>query len=130
MTPIVNAVGQIYVEPDLRSLRITHTKDPLPSATVLSFWRDEDGNPLRSCPRANLEVLLNDLQFTHGISLVAGFEIEVTFLQRNTKTDFFGLEDDPYLPITKDAHAWGTLAPEDFLQLPMLSEIEIGRAHV
>lgn len=65
-TPVMNPVGQIYVEPDLRSLRRTHQKDPLPSATVLSFWRDDRGHALRECPRANMEVFVNDLQYNHG----------------------------------------------------------------
>lgn len=65
-TPIMNPVGQIYVEPDLRSLRRTHKRDPLPSATVMSFWRDERGNSIRECPRAKMEFWINDLQYNHG----------------------------------------------------------------
>jgi glutamine synthetase len=130
ITPAVNPVGQIYVEPDLRSLRRTHKKDPLPSATVLCFWRDESGRPIRECPRNNLEVLVNDLQYNHQTSLLCGFEIEVTFLKRNTppKNPFSSpstSESDsfePYTPLTQ-THAWGTLTPEQWLQLPLLANI-------
>ncbi|KAF2466776.1 developmental protein-like protein fluG [Lindgomyces ingoldianus] len=117
ITPVVNPVGQIYVEPDLRTLRRTHKKDPLPSATVLCFWRDDSGKPIRQCPRGNLETLINDLQFNHGTTLLFGFEIEVTFLSRNPDN-----KDNPYTPLTQ-THAWGTLTPEQWLQLPLLAEI-------
>ena len=117
ITALVNPVGQIYVEPDLRSLRLTHKKDPLPSATVLCFWRDEDGRPIRECPRANLETQINELQYNHGINLLCGFEIEVTFLSRNPTN-----KEQPYTPLTQ-THAWGTLTPEQWLQLPLLAEI-------
>ena len=130
ITPAVNPVGQTYVEPDLRPLRRTHKKDPLPSATVLCFWRDESGHPIRECPRNNLEVLVNDLQYNHQTSLLCGFEIEVTFLKRNTppKNPFSSpstSESDsfePYTPLTQ-THAWGTLTPEQWLQLPLLAAI-------
>jgi hypothetical protein len=65
-TPVMNPIGQIYVEPDLRSLRRTHGRDSVPSATVLSFWRDDRGHPIRECPRANMEVFVNELQYNHG----------------------------------------------------------------
>lgn len=116
ITAVVNPVGQIYVEPDLRSLRRTHKKDPLASATVFCFWRDEDGRPVPECPRANLETLVNELLYNHGINMLCGFEIEVTFLSRNTKNK------EPYAPLTQ-THAWGTLTPEQWLQLPLLAEI-------
>ena len=135
-TPVMNPVGQIYVEPDLRSLRRTHKRDPLPSATVLSFWRDELGNPIRECPRANMEIFINEIQYSHGskyhygwifeficlsyvdiVKLLCGFEIEVTFLRRNDAP-----EGEAYTPLTR-THAWGTLTPEQWLQAPLLAEI-------
>jgi glutamine synthetase len=119
ITSVVNPVGQIYIEPDLRSLRLTHRKDPLSSATVLCFWRDEAGLPTRECPRANLETLLSDLQFNHGISILVGFEIEVTFLARSPNHQD---TTQPFTPLTQN-HAWGTLTPEQWLQLPLLAEI-------
>ncbi|PSN62633.1 developmental protein-like protein fluG [Corynespora cassiicola Philippines] len=117
ITPVVNPVGQIYVEPDLRSLRVTHQKEPLPAATVLSFWRDDQGRPIRECPRGNLEALIGDLQFNHGVNLLCGFEIEVTFLKRNPEN-----KGEVYAPVTK-THAWGTMTPEQWLHLPLLAEI-------
>ncbi|KAF2702631.1 developmental protein-like protein fluG [Pleomassaria siparia CBS 279.74] len=120
ITPAVNPVGQIYVEPDLRSLRRTHRKEPVPSATVLCFWRNEAGRPIRECPRASLEALISDLQYKHGINLLCGFEIEITFLARNASN-----KEQPYAPLTHN-HAWGTLTPEQWLQLPLLTDIATG----
>lgn len=117
ITPVVNPVGQIYVEPDLRSLKRTHKKDPLPAATVLCYWRDEQGRPIRECPRANLETLVSDLQFNHGISVLCGFEIEVTFLKRDPSNP-----SQPYTALTK-THAWSTFTPEQWLRFPFLAEI-------
>ncbi|CBX98178.1 similar to developmental protein fluG [Plenodomus lingam JN3] len=116
-TPVVNTTGQIYVEPDLRSLRKTHNKDPLPSATVLCYWRNESGKALVECPRNGLENLVSDLQYNYGTSLLVGFEIEVTFLNRSRRN-----AAQPYSSLTT-THAWSTLSPEQWLQLPFLSEI-------
>ncbi|KAH7094993.1 hypothetical protein FB567DRAFT_485351 [Paraphoma chrysanthemicola] len=129
LTPLVNTTGQIYIEPDLRSLRRTHNKDPLPSATVLSYWRSESGAPLPNCPRNALETLINNLQYAHATTLLIGFEIEATFLSRSTapKNPFSSNtsstpDTDPFTPLT-NTHAWGTLTPEQWLQLPFFSEI-------
>ncbi|OCL01927.1 developmental protein-like protein fluG [Glonium stellatum] len=123
-TPAVNTTGQIYVEPDLTTLRRTHKRDPLASATVLAFWRDEEGRPIKECPRGGLQILLDDLSTTHSTSLLIGFEIEVTFLSRNLND-----QSNPYSALTK-THAWGTLTPEQWLQLPLLAEIATSLADV
>lgn len=117
LTPVVNTKGQIYVEPDLRSLRRAHDKDPLKAATVLSYWRSEDGRPLPSCPRNNLEMLVTDLQYKHNTTLQVGFEIEVTFLSRDKP-----LTQQTYEAVT-EVQACSTLTPTQWLQTPMLAEI-------
>jgi glutamine synthetase len=124
LTPVANTKGQIYVEPDLRSLRRAHDKDPLKAATVLSYWRSEDGRPLPSCPRNNLEVLIADLQYKHNTTLQVGFEIEVTFLSRDKPLNPFNSQrpQQTYEVVT-NIHAWSTLTPTQWLQTPMLAEI-------
>jgi glutamine synthetase len=114
--PTVNTTGQIYVEPDLRSLRRTYNKDPLPSATVLSYWRSGSGNPLPSCPRTSLETLINTLQYTHSTTLLIGFEIQVTFLSRTTHTRPKDPEQPTFLSIAAGS-------PSQSLPLPFLSDI-------
>jgi glutamine synthetase len=116
LTPVVNRTGQIFIEPDLRSLCRTHKKNSLVAATVMSYWRSEDGMPLDECPRHSLETLISNLQYNCNTTLLCGFEIEVTFLSRSTNND------QPYEPLTK-THAWSTLSPEQWLQMPFLAEI-------
>jgi glutamine synthetase len=120
-TPVMNTTGQIYVEPDLRSLRRTHNKDPLPAATVFSYWRSENGSALPEDPRNNLEILINDLQYNYSATLLIGFEIEVTFLRRNPPSSANAAQAE-LSPLTK-THAWGTMTPEQWAQLPFLGEI-------
>ena len=112
----INTAEQIYIEPDLLSLRRTHSKDPLPSATVLSYFRSASGSPLSSCPRNNLEILLNDLQYNQSTTLLVGFEIQVTFLSRNSNS-----QGDSYSPLRK-THGRTIATPEQWLQLPFLTE--------
>jgi glutamine synthetase len=106
----------LYAEPDLRSLRRTHDKDPLPSATVFSYWRSESGAPHPSCPRTSLETLINTLQYTHATTLLIGFEIGVTFLARNTAIVTTKDQHVAFLPLTA-THARGNLT------LPFVSDI-------
>lgn len=124
LTPVVNTKGQIYIEPDLRSLRRAHDKDPLKAATVLSFWRSEDGQSLPSCPRNNLETILGELQYKYHTGLQIGFEIEVTFLSRDRPLNPFNSHQpqQTYEAVT-NIHAWSTLTPTQWLQTPMLAEI-------
>ncbi|KAH9880047.1 hypothetical protein J1614_002072 [Plenodomus biglobosus] len=115
--PIIVTTGPIYMEPDLRSLRKNHDKDPLPSATAFCYWRNESGNALVECPRNSLEIQFNGLQHNYATSLLVGFEIKVTFLNRGRQN-----VAQHYSPLTT-AHTWSTLSPEQWLKLPFLSEI-------
>lgn len=117
MTSLCDPVGQILVEPDLRSLRPTHKEGPRAAATVFSYWRDSNGRPLPICPRTMLEHTISDLQFNHRISMLCGFEIEVTFFRHD-----YSDPSSTYTSLTQ-AHAWGSLTPEDWLNLPWLCEM-------
>ena len=123
-TPVINTKGQIFVEPDLRSLRRTHDKDPLKAATVLSYWRSEEGSPLLSCPRNNLETLISEFQFKYDTTLQVGFEIDVTFFSRGNSPNPFNFQrtNQTYEPVTQ-VHAWSTITSTQWLQLPLLAEI-------
>ena len=119
LTSMDHNTGLAYIEPDLRSLRINHSKDGLPSATVLCYSRDALGNARAECPRNSLETLLNNLQYNFSTTLLVGFEIEVTFLSRNTTGT-----SPSYEPLSK-TKAWGGIVAERSLQLPFLSEIAL-----
>jgi glutamine synthetase len=107
---------EIYIEPDLRSLRRTHSRDPLHAATVFSYWRSESGAPLPSCPRTSLETLINTLQYSQATTLLIGFEVQVTILARNLDPKTMGRPSQIFFPVTK-AHARGSLT------LPFVSDI-------
>jgi glutamine synthetase len=124
VTSAVNTTGQIYVEPDLTSLRPTW-HGPAPAATVFSSWRNAEGLPIKECPRSGLQILLNELSSAKSIDILIGFEIEVTFLRRNPED-----ASDPYAPLTAN-HAWGTMTPEQWTHgLPLLFEISEALASI
>ncbi|KAI5239678.1 glutamine synthetase/guanido kinase [Aureobasidium subglaciale] len=115
VTSAVRSVGQLYVEPDVLSMKRTHLRDPLASATVMATFCNEDGCRSVHCPRNNLRTLMDRTLDNHGITLKVGFEIEVVFLKKDS--------DDQYTPWTTN-HAWGTFSPEQFeTALPVLAEI-------
>ncbi|KAK6005439.1 hypothetical protein QM012_007081 [Aureobasidium pullulans] len=115
ITSAVTPIGQLYVEPDITTLRLSHSHDPLASATVIGSFCNEDGRRSDCCPRNNLRTLTERFSNDHGIMFLAGFEIEVVFLKQNTEGE--------YSPWTTN-HAWGTFTPEQFgVALPVLAEI-------
>ncbi|KAE9977063.1 hypothetical protein EG327_007874 [Venturia inaequalis] len=117
VTEVVNTTGQIYVEPDLGSLRPAWHA-PMPAATVMSRWCDINGAPIKECARCHLQSYLQELQSEHSTHLLVGFEIECVFLRRNPENGA-----DPYLPLTT-THAWGTMSPEQWTNLlPIVLEI-------
>lgn len=117
VTSAVNTTGQIYVEPDLGSLRPAW-KSPIPAATVMSCWCDVNGAPIKDCARCHLKTYLQTLRSEHSTNLLVGFEIECVFLKRNSEKGA-----DPYLPLTT-THAWGTMSPEQWTKLlPIVLEI-------
>lgn len=117
LTSAVNAQGLLMVEPDLSTLRPTHSKDPLSGALVTASFREENGEPSPACPRSNLERLTERFESDQGINFLAGFEIELVFLKRKTT------ETDAYEPSDTN-HAWCTLTPEQATKtMPLLAEI-------
>ncbi|QDS77963.1 hypothetical protein FKW77_001714 [Venturia effusa] len=113
----VNTTGQIYVEPDLGSLRPAW-KAPMPAATVMSRWCDVNGGSIKECARCYLQSCLQELHLDHSTHILVGFEIECVFLKRNPENIA-----DPYLPLTT-THAWGTMSAEQWTNLlPIVLEI-------
>lgn len=118
VTPAVDSQGMIQVEPDLSTLRPTHSKDPMASATVLASFRDEDAKPLPACPRSLLQSLVSSFKAEFDITILAGFEIELVLLRRNPDDD-----QTPY-SASDTTHAWSTLTPlQAVTTMPILAEI-------
>lgn len=120
ITSVCNPVGQIYVQPDLASLRPAMARSAqaqLDSATVLTFFTDESGRPLDLCPRSSLRKILEEFSDKWQVNFLVGFEIEVIFLQRTDDSAA------PFKPMTANK-AWGTMTDEQFTtSLPLLLEI-------
>jgi len=88
VTSAVSSAGQMYVEPDISTLRLTHSRDLLASATALGSFCDQDGSRLDCCPRNTLRTLADRLPNDHGITFLAGFEIEVVFLKQDSEGQY------------------------------------------
>lgn len=126
-TAVVNPVGQIFVRPDLHSLRPTHVYDTLSrsvrmrqrqnttAVTVMSAWCDELGQPLPYCHRSRLRALTATIEHEFNISLLVGFEIEITFFKLKQP-------GEPYTPYITN-QAWSTLTPEQWTKLTFFREI-------
>ncbi|KAK3112866.1 hypothetical protein LTR53_010388 [Teratosphaeriaceae sp. CCFEE 6253] len=122
-TPVCDPVGQILVEPDVRSVRIMQTKGmigPAACSVMARFVDNRTKAPLDLCPRAQLQSLLQSLESEHQIDLLVGFEIEVTFLRRGA------LGPNGYFAPLDSNHAWGTLSDEQVATaFPLMAAISL-----
>lgn len=128
LTKAVNTTGHMVVTPDLQSLKPTHPLDPLrnsglsgrrrSSATVLASWCDDQGNGIPACPRKTLLSTLGQLWNEYGIDVTLGFEVEVTFLNREGEGKYVS-------PVTEN-HAWSTLSPEQWHGMGAIRDIYDG----
>lgn len=117
-----STTGQFYMEPDLNSIYRNGGLAPTaaPSATVMTFWRSEDGTPIEGCPRSTLQNIADKIQTEHKIELKFGFEIEVVFLtatqDQNTN------EITEYSPATLN-HSWSQMTLETRRFVPLLENV-------
>ncbi|KAL2867043.1 extracellular developmental signal biosynthesis protein FluG [Aspergillus lucknowensis] len=113
--------GQFYMRPDLSSLRRNVGIDSRSaSATVMSWWKTEDGEPLEECPRTTLLNITNILRDEFDIETTCGFEVEVVFLKPAVSPST-GEEED-WAPIITN-HSWSQMTRETRRVLPLLEEI-------
>ncbi|KAL2860555.1 hypothetical protein BJX68DRAFT_225578 [Aspergillus pseudodeflectus] len=113
-----STTGQFYMIPDLSSLRRNVGLDSK-SATVMTWWKTDDGEPLEECPRTTLQTITNKLRDEFDIKAVCGFEVEVVFL-RPTTDPSTGEED---WCATTTNHSWSQMTRETRRMLPLLEEI-------
>ncbi|EED13731.1 extracellular developmental signal biosynthesis protein FluG [Talaromyces stipitatus ATCC 10500] len=95
LVPGGTATGQFYMRPDMSSLRKNAALNSN-SATVMTFWEDENGAPLEGCPRITLQRIVTAL---NPIQVTLGFEIEVVILHQST---------GGWSPLTKN-HSWSNM---------------------
>jgi glutamine synthetase len=111
-TPVCNPVGQIYVRPDMDTLRGMHQGNPMlpnQTATLMASFEEEDGSAVTLCPRSLLTGVLSSLESQFGLTFLVGFEIEITFCRRRDdgSSDIFEPLDD---------HAWSTFTDRQYLE--------------
>jgi glutamine synthetase len=112
-----SATGQFYLEPDLSSLCM-NVGLPSKSASVMTFWRQENGDELGGCPRTTLKKVADIASNEHEIQLLLGFEIEVVFfkLSRNA-------EGEASFSAWHSNHSWSSMTTQQIDALPMLESM-------
>ncbi|KAL4924569.1 extracellular developmental signal biosynthesis protein FluG [Aspergillus undulatus] len=113
-----STTGQFYMVPDLTTLSPNVGIDSK-SATVMTWWKTPEGEPLEECPRTTLLNITNKLRGEFNIQVLCGFEIEVVFL-KPTKNQSTGEED--WAPSITN-HSWSQMTRETRRMLPLLEEI-------
>lgn len=102
-TPVCVPVGQIYVRPDLASMKMMYQgKRPERCASILASFEEEDGSPVDLCPRSCLAETVRAIHAESDIAFLVGFEVEVTFCKR---------VDGAFQPLDQD-HAWATFTDQ------------------
>ncbi|KAL2831148.1 hypothetical protein BDW59DRAFT_7415 [Aspergillus cavernicola] len=114
-----STTGQFYMIPDLSSLCRNVGIDSK-SATVMTWWKTEDGEALEECPRTTLLNITNKLCDEYDIQAICGFEVEVVFLKPTTNPSA-GEEEDWVPTITN--HSWSQMTRETRRMVPLLEEI-------
>lgn len=109
--------GQFYMQPDDSSLYLNGSMvtPAAPSATVMTFWKSEDGKPLEGCPRGTLQNIVDRLHEEHEVDVLCGFEVEVVFLKSQEETTTC----DPATTI----HSWSQMTTQTRRMVPILEEI-------
>lgn len=115
--PEGSTTGQFYMQPDFSSLYLNGSMvtPAAPSATVMAFWKTEDGQSLEGCPRGTLQNIVEKLHKQHNINVLCGFEVEVVFL----KSEKERTTCDPAATI----HSWSQMTTQTRRMVPILEEI-------
>lgn len=119
-TPVCNPVGQIYVRPDMSTLRRMHQGNlmlPSQTGTLMASFEEEEGASVELCPRSMLSSAVSSLQTEFNLDFLVGFEIEITFCRRggeNSESTFEPLDD----------HAWSTFTDRQYMDsFPLIMAI-------
>ena len=124
VTPEGSTTGQFYMEPDLSSLKRNVGIDSK-SATVMTYWRSEEGTDLEGCPRTTLHNVTTKLQNEYNINVTCGFEIEVCFMKLVTNAK----GEEEYVPAVQN-HSWSRMTADTRRIMPLLEEISQALASI
>ncbi|WEW57467.1 hypothetical protein PRK78_002934 [Emydomyces testavorans] len=109
--------GQFYLKPDLNTLS-TNIRTISNSATVMTFWETEEGNPQEGCPRSTLRNIATMCKAEFNLELLCGFEIEVVFMEKS-KSDGDQTIYKPWLL----NHSWSNLTSDTRRVLPIIEDM-------
>ncbi|PGH12658.1 hypothetical protein AJ79_04157 [Helicocarpus griseus UAMH5409] len=109
--------GQFILFPDISSL-CRNVGLPSKSATVMTFWKDDNGGELEGCPRTTLQNIVSKCQKEFNVKMLVGFEIEVVFMKA-VKKENASTSYSPWLT----NHSWSNMTSETVQALPMLERI-------
>lgn len=113
------AVSGIFnLVPDLSSLYLNVGLPPsaTKSATVMSYWRDDQSNELeQGCPRTTLSKMVSLLKSTYGIDFLFGFEVEIIFMKLNA--------DSTAYEAASPIHTWSNMTSSIRSHLPLVEQI-------
>ncbi|KAL4941627.1 hypothetical protein BDV06DRAFT_177803 [Aspergillus oleicola] len=112
-----STTGQFYMVPDLSTLCPNVGIDSK-SATVMTWWKTEEGEPLEECPRTTLFGITKKLKDEYDIQATCGFEIEVVFMKPTTDPS---TGEEHWTP-TITNHSWSQMTRETRRMLPLLEE--------
>ncbi|KAK2781814.1 hypothetical protein FQN53_000342 [Emmonsiellopsis sp. PD_33] len=115
--PAPTSAGQFILQPDLSSLA-RNVGLGSNSASVMTFWKDEDGNELEGCPRTTLQNIVDKCQNEFSVTLLVGFEIEVVFMNQSTKED-----GTTTYSSWLNNHSWSNMTADTVKAVPMLEHI-------
>ena len=110
-TPVCNPIGQIYVRPDMRTLRRMHQGShvfPSPTGMLMASFEEEDGMAVRLCPKSMLSEVVSSLHTKFNLDFLVGFEIEITFCRREGDKS-----EGTFEPL--DDHAWSTFTDQQYM---------------
>ncbi|KAK2805609.1 hypothetical protein FQN50_006124 [Emmonsiellopsis sp. PD_5] len=116
--PDPTTAGQFILQPDLTSLSRNVFRYYSQSASVMTFWKDEDGGELEGCPRTTLQNIVDKCQNEFSVNLLVGFEIEVVFMNQPNKE-----EGTTAYSSWLNNHSWSNMTADTVEAVPMLEHI-------
>ena len=119
-TPACSPVGQIFVRPDLDSLKRMSQGNlpPVSAATLMVSFEEAGGAAVSLCTRSLLTETATRLRDDFALDCLVGFEIEITFCRRKKH----GTED-VYEPLHQN-HAWSTFTDDQYMEsYPLMMKI-------
>ncbi|QSS51891.1 developmental protein FluG [Histoplasma capsulatum var. duboisii H88] len=110
------STGEFILTPDVTTL-CRNIGLSSRSATVMTFWKNQDGGELEGCPRTILQNTVKKCQSEYRIKTLVGFEIEVVFMKISKEGS-----STSYSPWFTN-HSWSNITTENVQALPMIEKI-------